>query len=73
MNEYNLPYSLKYCTTLLARELDEKHIWYEGDISDFGNEVGYCLGQVIENMNEEQIRDFLHGLQHGISLTNGTH
>jgi hypothetical protein len=73
MNEYNLPYSLRYCAELLARELSEKHIWYEGDISDFGNEVGYALGKVIENMTDEQITDFIHGIQHGISLTNGTH
>ena len=75
MNDYNLPYELKYCVTLLIRELSEKQpeIFYDGDCVDFGNEVGYCLGHVLENMNEEQIRDFLHGLQHGISLTNGTH
>jgi len=73
MNDYNLPYSLKYCTTLLAREQNDKHIWYEGDVSDFGNEVGHSLGRVIENLTEEQIRDFISGLKHGISLTNGTH
>lgn len=73
MNEYNLPYSLKYCVTLLGRELKEKHIWYEGDMSDFGNEVGHALGNVIENMNDQEISDFINGLLHGISLTNGTH
>lgn len=60
----------------LARMLEEKveKVQYEGDISDFGNEVGYVLGKhVIANMDETQIRDFIHGLQHGISLTNGTH
>ena len=73
MNDYNLPYSLKYCTTLLARELTENPVWYDGDISDFGNEVGYALGKVIQNMTEQQITDFIRGLEHGISLTNGTH
>lgn len=73
MNDYNLPYSLNYCVRLLARELTEKHIWYEGDMADLGNEVGFCLGQVIQNLTEDQITDFIHGLQHGISLTNGTH
>ena len=75
MNDYNLPYELKYCVTLLIRELSEKQpeIFYDGDCVDFGNEVGYCLGHVLDNMTEEQITDFIHGLQHGISLTNGTH
>ena len=75
MSNYNLPYELKYCVTLLTRELIEKQkdIHYSGDCLDFGNEVGYCIGHVIDNMTEEQISDFIHGLQHGISLTNGTH
>ncbi len=46
---------------------------YDGDISDLGNEVGCELGKIIENMNPEQIEDFITGLRHGISLTNGTH
>jgi hypothetical protein len=48
-------------------------IKYKGDISDLGNEVGYCVGQIIKNMTEEQVTDFIHGIRHGISLTNGTH
>ena len=72
-NQYELPHTLKYCVTLLSRELNDKDIFYEGDISDLGNEVGYALGNVIENMNEQQVTDFIHGLRHGISLTNGTH
>jgi len=43
-----------------------------GDAADFGNEIGYCCGKVI-NFDEETIKDFITGLQHGISLTNGTH
>ena len=43
-----------------------------GDSADFGNEIGYCCGQVIK-FDEETIKDFITGLQHGISLTNGTH
>lgn len=46
---------------------------YQGDISDLGNEIGYCVGQIIKNMTEEQTTDFIHGIRHGISLTNGTH
>jgi len=46
---------------------------YEGDISDLGNEIGYAVGLCIDNMTDEQITDFIHGIRHGISLTNGTH
>lgn len=73
MNDTNLPYSLQECVILLAAKLNEKDIWYQGDMADFGNEVGYALGQVIQNMKETDITDFVHGLHHGISLTNDTH
>jgi len=68
-----LPHDLNHCITLLLSELGQKKINYNGDISDFGNEVGYALGKVIEDMSERQIKDFISGLRHGISLTNGTH
>ena len=77
MMNTNLPegYSVKGCMIHIANSLKENAITtnYEGDISDLGNEIGYVLGTFIDNMNEEQITDFIHGLQHGISLTNGTH
>ena len=73
VNQYDLPYTLKYCVTLLSRELNDMDVYYDGDISDLGNEVGYALGNVIENMNEQQVTNFIHGIRHGISLTNGTH
>ena len=50
-----------------------EEIWYQGDLSDLGNEVGIELGNIVKDMSEEQIRDFIHGLRHGISLTNGKH
>lgn len=43
------------------------------DISDLGNEFGISLGKAIPNITEDQINDFMVGLRHGISLTNGTH
>jgi hypothetical protein len=46
---------------------------YAGDVSDLGNEIGYALGKVLKNMTQEETRDFIHGIRHGISLTNGTH
>ena len=51
-------------------------IEYKGDISDIGNEVGFAIGKYIKAgniKNGEDLNDFLFGLHHGISLTNGTH
>lgn len=42
-----------------------------GDISDVGNEIGFSLGKILPNLSEGEIKDFIHGIQHGISLTNG--
>jgi len=42
-----------------------------GDVSDVGNEIGIVLGDVITT--ESELKDFIHGIRHGMSLTNGTH
>jgi hypothetical protein len=42
-----------------------------GDVSDIGNEIGIVLGEFITT--ESELKDFIHGVRHGISLTNGTH
>ena len=44
-----------------------------GDLSDIGNEVGFCLGSILKDMTEEDIKLFIMGFKHGVSLTNGTH
>lgn len=46
---------------------------YTGDLSDFGNEIGFWVGKHYENMTEDEIRLFITGFRHGVSLTNGTH
>jgi hypothetical protein len=46
---------------------------YEGDLSDCGNEIGNMVGSKYKNMTEGEIEDFITGIRHGISLTNGTH
>ena len=51
----------------------QKEINYIGDISDMGNEVGISIGMIYPNMNPNEIEEFIHGIRHGISLTNGTH
>ena len=51
-----------------------KEIGYvNGDISDVGNEIGFALGKVLPNLTEEEMKVFIFGIKHGISLTNGTH
>lgn len=39
------------------------------DESDIGNEVGIVLGK----LTPDEIDNFMSGLRHGISLSNGTH
>jgi 2-keto-4-pentenoate hydratase/2-oxohepta-3-ene-1,7-dioic acid hydratase in catechol pathway len=46
---------------------------YTGDLSDCGNEIGIIVGERYKNMTEDETRDFISGIKHGISLTNGTH
>ncbi len=58
------------------KELGEKLTdvnYYNGDVSDIGNEIGYILGNILKNMKETDIKDFIVGFRHGVSLTNGTH
>ena len=44
---------------------------YEGDLSDVGNEIGIVIAEYFDE--ENTVEDFMHGLKHGISLTDGTH
>jgi len=39
------------------------------DESDIGNEIGIVVGK----LTPDEIDNFMHGLRHGISLSNGTH
>lgn len=41
------------------------------DLPDIGNEIGIIIGKYIDDNNT--INDFIHGLRHGVSLSNGTH
>ena len=45
-----------------------------GDASDIGNEIGIILGKYMsENSFGWEKGDFISGLNHGISIANGTH
>ena len=41
------------------------------DLSDVGNEIGIVIGKYTDDDNT--IEDFICGLRHGVSLSNGTH
>lgn len=41
------------------------------DIGDFGNAVGYALGEELKD--EEAAWDFIWGVDHGVSLIDGSH
>lgn len=68
--EFNAQILHTFSELLKQRANDLK---YEGDTSDFGNEVGIVVGEIFGNMSETEIRDFINGFKHGVSLTNGSH
>ena len=53
----------------IIQQLDK--IDYHGDLSDLGNEIGIVVGKFVDE--ENTIEDFIRGLRHGKSLTDGTH
>jgi len=59
----------------IFQELESRksELIYQGDISDCGNEIGIVVGNLYPNLTEDEISDFIHGIRHGISLTNGSH
>jgi len=45
-----------------------------GDVSDIGNEIGIILGKYIsDNSFGWEKDDLISGINHGISIANGTH
>jgi len=53
----------------IREQLDK--INYRGDISDIGNEIGIVIARFFDEDNT--IDDFISGVRHGVSLTDGTH
>lgn len=45
----------------------------KGDLSDIGNEIGIILGKYISDELGFELESFYAGVEHGISLTKGTH
>ena len=59
----------------ICTELEERfsNISYEnGDISDVGNEVGIIIAKYFSDDFGDK-NDFINGMNHGVSLTDGTH
>ena len=45
--------------------------YQNGDLGDVGNNIGIAVGKYIQFGDDKD--DFLHGINHGISLVDGTH
>ena len=44
-----------------------------GDLSDLGNEIGIVIGQYTNDKMGYEKEDFIAGINHGISISDGTH
>ncbi len=44
-----------------------------GDLSDLGNEIGIVIGQYTNDKMGYDKDDFVSGIRHGISISDGTH
>lgn len=44
-----------------------------GDLSDLGNEIGIVIGQHTGDKMGYEKHDFVSGVYHGISISDGTH
>lgn len=56
------------------KEIAERLInlpYQHGDVSDIGNEIGIVIAKYFDEDND--IENFIFGIKHGISLTDGTH
>jgi hypothetical protein len=56
-------------TELKSRKTNIKHY----DMSDIGNEIGIIAAKYFKNDLGWEKEDFISGIKHGISLTDGTH
>jgi hypothetical protein len=65
--------SFKTIITELSERLSLIEPYSNADLSDLGNEVGFILGDIIPNLDGDNIDSFITGFKHGVSLTNGTH
>jgi hypothetical protein len=65
--------NIKHITEELSTVLQNLH-YQSGDMSDIGNEIGIVIAKYFnKNKLGFELEDFIAGLKHGISLTDGTH
>lgn len=66
---------IEYKCINVIKEIPEQleKINYVGDFTDIGNEIGIVIGKYICNQEGFTKQDFVSGLEHGISLSDGTH
>jgi hypothetical protein len=65
--------NIKHITEELSTVLQNLH-YQSGDMSDIGNEIGIVIAKYFnKNKLGFELEDFMTGLKHGISLTDGTH
>lgn len=58
----------------IVNDLKEIKVHPQGDLSDLGNEIGKIIGVYIDNQEiGYELDDLLAGIEHGVSLTDGTH
>ena len=73
----------KLCSRLLRNNGDEYniikigqdvYIKFNGDLSDLGNDIGLNIGEYINNdVLGYDKDDFISGLNHGVSIIDGSH
>jgi hypothetical protein len=72
----------KLCERLLHNNSDvniikiglDVYIKFNGDLSDLGNDIGLNIGEYInENKLGYEKDDFISGIQHGVSIIDGSH
>jgi hypothetical protein len=64
---------ITHVTKELSSALSEVQ-YVQGDLSDIGNEIGIIIGKYINKKEMGfELEDFITGLKHGISITDGTH
>jgi hypothetical protein len=72
----------KLCERLLLNNSDvniikiglDVYIKFNGDLSDLGNDIGLNIGEYInENKLGYEKDDFISGIQHGVSIIDGSH
>ena len=54
-------------------DLRSKSIIKDGDLTDLGNEIGIIIGQYTNDKIGYEKDDFVSGINHGISISDGTH